>query len=209
MKDFDELLDGVLREDASAQPRAGLEARVMARVQLDGGHGAVLGLRHRWRRWLLVPGTACLGIVVAVWYVSSGNLPQPDRVASRVSAPVLSVHLPAIVGSLDVAERRQSLAESDSALSREGRTSRHMRLVRDKAAPKVRHALSEDSPKLESFPAVSQKGDIANWMGGDDGGKLAAVAREASPEILAAYQQLRSTQGEPIDIAAIEIKPLQ
>jgi hypothetical protein len=83
------------------------------------------------------------------------------------------------------------------------------RLSRDNAVAKMGHPAFEDEPKLETFPAVSQKANIVGSLGDSSDGKLAAIARGVSPETLAAYQQLRSAQSGPIDIAAIEIMPLQ
>ena len=75
----------------------------------------------------------------------------------------------------------------------------------------VRHpsAVARNSlPKLETFPAVTQKGEAADWLGGDDA-KLATVAREMSPQALKALQELQESQSQQLTIAAIEIKPLQ
>jgi len=204
MKDFDELLDEVLREDAAAEPRAGLEARVMARARSEAGHGSTFGLPNRWRAWMLGPVAACLAIVAAVWYVSGGGLSQPDRVASHMPAPVLSVETPGI-------ERSHPVAEGDAGLSvgGSGRALRDAHLSDEKTVAKMGHPDSEDGPKLDTFPAVSQKGDLAGWLRSGDDGKLATIARQVTPEVAKAYQQLQAVQSEPIDIAAIEIKPLQ
>lgn len=67
----------------------------------------------------------------------------------------------------------------------------------------------ENEPKLETFPAVSQKGDLTGWLRSSGDGKLSIIAREITPAVAVAYQQLHAVQSEPIDIAAIEIKPLQ
>jgi len=220
MKDFDELLDSVLREDAPAEPRAGLEARVMARVRTEAGHGSAWGLPNWWRAWMLGPVAACLGVVGVVWYVSGGFLSQPDRVASHMPAPVLSVETPGM-------ESSHPVARGDAGLSvgRSGRALRDAHLSDKKAVAKMGHPVldsarylrrktsvksaSEDEPKLETFPAVSQKGDIAGWLGSGDDGKLSALARDVTPVVAAAYQQLHEAQSEPINIAVIEIKPLQ
>lgn len=219
MKDFDELLDEVLREDFAPEPSAGFEARVMARVRADAGHGSALS--KRWRTWILGPAAACLGIVAVVWYVAGGGMPQPDRTASRASAPGISVEKSEIESSHSVAGANAGLDMGGS-----GRAKRDAHLSDDKTIAKMGHpvlenaryvdrkvkrveAASEDEPKLETFPAVSQKGDLAGWLGGGDDGKLATIAREVTPAAAAAYQQLNAAQSEPIDIAAIEIKPLQ
>jgi hypothetical protein len=200
MKDFDQLLDGVLQEDTAAQPRPGLEARVMARVRMEGRkYRSGFGPRNLlWASSIAM--IVCVVMAASIWYVSDRGLPQPDKVASRAPAPILNA--PAVETPKPV------VARHDAHLS-QGKDRQHLRLTHvDSANEKAEHA-SEDEPRLETFPAVSQKGDVTGWFGTSDGEKLAAIARGASPETVAAYQQLRSAQKEPIDIAAIEIKPLQ
>jgi hypothetical protein len=204
MKDFDELLDEVLREDAAAEPRAGLEARVMARVRAEAEHGSALRLGNWWRAWMLGPVAACLGIVAMVWYVSGGGVSQSDRAGAHISPPVLSVETPGIESSHSVARGDIGLNVGES-----GRAMRDAHLSDEKTITKMGHPDLEDGPKLDTFPAVSQKGDVAGWLGSGDDGKLAAIARQVTPEVAKAYQQLQAVQSEPIDIAAIEIKPLQ
>ncbi|HZY73458.1 MAG TPA: hypothetical protein VFE22_10165 [Edaphobacter sp.] len=202
MKDFDELLDEVLQEDATTQPRTGLEGRVMARVQADEGllHASLSQAWDRWRKWLPVPAAACLGVAALVWYGTGGGTSRPARVDSRASAPALAV--PAVETSKSTAAIARNSAPQVGAryLLAEGVARRQPKRVR---------TVSEDEPKLETFPAVSQKGNASGWLGGDDNGKLAAIASEVTPAVAKAYRQLQEAQREPIDIAAIEITPLQ
>ncbi len=216
MKDFDELLDGVLREDASAQPREGLEGRVMARVRAD--EGLPRSFSQHWsrrRKWLFVPAAACLGVAALIWYGVDGGVQQSQRIDSRVSSSAFS----ASSGGEMEGDGRSSLGGS-------GRASRDSHLSDDKAVPKMGHPVlgsarymdrgmkrvklaPENEPKLETFPAVSQKGDLAGWLGSSGDGKSTLIAREITPAVAVAYQQLHEVQSEPIDIAAIEIEPLQ
>lgn len=202
MKNFNELLDGVLREDVAAEPRPGLEARVMARVQADEGllHASFSQTWDRWRKWLFVPAAACLGVAALVWYGTGGGTSRPARVASRASAPALAV--PAVVAPKSAA----AIARNSAPQAGEGYLSDEEAAPRQ---PKRVRTVSEDEPKLETFPAVSQKGNPAGWLGGGDNGKLDAIASEVTPAVAKAYRQLQEAQSEPIDIAAIEITPLQ
>ena len=202
MKNFDELLDGVLREDAAAEPRAGLEGRVMVRVRADRAlpRGCFSQDWNRWRRWLPVPAAACLVAAVSVWYVSDGRVPHPDAAALRGSSPVLAI--PAVEAPKPMAADAQSNAPQV----------RERPLFAEAVArqPKrVRTASAESEPKLETFPAVSQQGNPAGWLGRDENGKFAAIANEVTPAAAKAYRQLQEAQSEPIGIAAIEITPLQ
>lgn len=74
MNDFDELLDGVLREDVSAQPRAGLEGRVMARVRADGQRRPV----ERFVIWGAI--AAALPVCVVALLVWPKSVPPKQRV---------------------------------------------------------------------------------------------------------------------------------
>lgn len=205
MKNFDELLDGVLREDVAAEPRTGLEGRVMARVRPDVSpdeglsRGSLSQAWNRWRRWLPVPAAACLVVAVSVWYVSDGRVPHPAA-ALRGSSPVLAI--PAVEAPKPMAADAQSNAPQV----------RERPLFAEAAARqprRVRTASAESEPKLETFPGVSQQGNAAGWLGRGENGKLTAIASEVTPAVAKAYRQLQAVQSEPIDIAAIEIKPLQ
>ena len=148
-----------------------------------------------------MPVAICAGIVAFVWYASDGGVLQPDKIAPRISPPALT--LPSL-------EARKPVSASPDVSTLRVTVNRRLSLVsHGNREMKGIAATRGEEPKLESFPAVSQKGNIAGWLGRGDGGKLAAIAREASPEMVVAYQQLRSVQDKPIDIAAIEIEPLR
>ena len=59
MKEFEELLEEVLREDGRIESRLGIERRVLARVRAESS-------RKRWPRLWWVPAGACVGMVLGV-----------------------------------------------------------------------------------------------------------------------------------------------
>lgn len=196
MKDFDELLDSVLREDVAAEPRADLERRVMARVRSDErlARGSVSQYRNRWRRWLFVPAAACLGMI-AVWYVADRGMPQPERIASRVSTPALTVDSAIKAGTV----------ESFRNLGGSGRALRNAHLRRDEAAPKVgRHP--DILPKRDVFPSPAPVNASLAAVGASDA--QAAVRELRSVEAVEALLDLRREQAEPVRVAALQIAPL-
>lgn len=62
MKDFEELLDGVLREDAEVNPRIGFERRMLARILTKPRRSS-----HKWRIWSAALTASVLSVAVVVW----------------------------------------------------------------------------------------------------------------------------------------------
>ncbi len=211
MKNFDELLDGVLREDAAAQPGAGLEGRVMARVREEERlpQGLILRLRSGWRSWLLVSAAACAGIVAVVWYVAAGGVSQPERIASRVPPPTLSAHS---VAKPEMGSGGNGHALRDAHLTTPPTNWRGPRLSDDKAVAKMGHPTlvareTTPLPKLDVFPTPAEVDMFPRPVKATaEESQLAALRSEKVVEAIAALHQ---EQSEPIRIAAIEIAPLQ
>ena len=212
MKNFDELLDGVLREDTAAQPRAGLEGRVMARVRAEErlSRGSVSRYLNSWRSWRVVPTAACLGIVAVVWYVAGGGVPQPAGIVLRQTAPALSSHpaqKPESAGDPHGAE-----GDSKSGLGGSGRAWRDAHLSDDKTVAKMGHPASitretTPLPKLGVFPTPSVVAEpvreLAEVSRQHPGGIVPEVAEDAVERKPPAPLKI-----EPIEIAKIEIAPL-
>ena len=192
MKDFDELLDSVLREDAAAEPRAGLETRVMAQVRGVSGQAT----RWRWLRlgWASVPIAACLGTVLLVQHLSF----------RRNDAPV----------SIAVIHRISTVQPETVAVKHTGKTrmeavSVHRTAVRDRLHPIVKRSAEIGEvrlPKLDTFPASPARVAIfPRPVEANEELRLAALKSEKVAEALA---KLKQEQNEPIRIAAIQITPL-
>ena len=203
MKDFDELLDEVLREEGEAMPRPGLETRVMARLHSDE-RSARSWLKSRWLAAGAMAAAAC--VVAAVVWVA----PQ-DVSTTKVKHPVVTESGESSRASRDAhltlppSNGQGSHLSDDKAVARMG----HLVVAEPKATRSLVVAQQKRQPKLETFPAVTQKGEAAGWLeeGGDS--KLVAAAKEMSPQALKALQELQESQSRPLTIAAIEIKPLQ
>lgn len=132
MKDFDELLDGVLQEDAAAQPRAGLEGRVMARI------GTRRPGRNRFALWAGSLGCAAIAVVVIVISprTKPASMPAPANMAARAI------------------EGYAGLSNSDSRMNLHAspQVERPRRTHRQKAALLKRDVLPSPGPVGE-FPA--------------------------------------------------------
>lgn len=198
MKGFDELLDEVLREDGQAMPRPGLETRVMARLRADE-RPAAGWLKARWLTAGAMAAAAC--VVAAVLWVAprNGSAPQVQRPVVVTKPEANRPHL-----STPQAKLAGTHSSDDKTVARRGHPIGTLSKMR--RSPVV--AQQSRLPKLETFPAVTQKGEAAGWLGGSDA-KLATVVREMSPQTLKALQELQESQSRPLTIAAIEIKPLQ
>jgi hypothetical protein len=187
MKDFDELLKGVLREDAAAQPRPGLESRVMARVQTDGQR------RPRWRfvTWGAVAAALPVCIVaLLVWPRSAPPVQHVKEVSAIKEASAISGSaVPKRVAVKLQRNQPQRVAQARISVRRESR-----------------HEV-ESLPKLDVFPTpaeVDMFPKVVQANGGDR--QLVALTSKKVADALAALQH---EQNEPIRIAAIEIAPLQ
>lgn len=183
MKDFDELLDGVLREDVSAEPREGLEGRVMARVQADGQR------RPRWRPLAWGAIAAALPVCVVALLVWPRSVPPVQHVKSTPSPAVSTV----------------SKAVLESMRNERVKTVQARVLVQSESARVVR--VDKTLPKLNVFPSPAPVDMFPRPVKANEGeGQLAELRSKKVAEALAALHQ---EQDEPIQIAAIEIAPLQ
>ena len=193
MRDFDELLDGVLREDASAEPRTGLEGRVMARVRGEEGlsRGSFSRYWNRRRRWLFIPAAACLGIAALVWYGVDGGVPQPQRIDSRVSSSTLSA---SSVGEME--------DDGRSRLGGSGRTSRDSHPT----APPT----SRWGPHLRDDKAVAKMGHpgvSASALPENVAVERVSI-RQKSALVAHAARSLPTLRIASIEIAPLAIKPI-
>ncbi|NYF78358.1 hypothetical protein [Granulicella arctica] len=60
--DFEELLDGVLREDVWVEPLVGMNERVMARISAETGRSS-----RRWVAWAAIAASAFVAAGMLVW----------------------------------------------------------------------------------------------------------------------------------------------
>jgi hypothetical protein len=187
MREFDELLDEVLKENAGAEPLSGMEQRILARVREEKVRGA--GWARGW--WLGAASlAACLVVAAAVHprFASSGS--DRSSVPSPQAASTQSV--PARTRTAPWAETLgQSPVENVSPRRSDGR--RVMRVRVDEVRLGVVRVRDERLPKLDTFPAITQKSDQITVP------SLKAVE---------AMQELKAKQEQPLVVAAIEINPL-
>jgi hypothetical protein len=185
MKDFDELLDGVLREDAAPEPRAGLEGRVMARVRADGQKRPV----WKFVTWGAV--AAALPVCIVALLVWPKDVPPRQQHVKEV--PVISASvLPERVVVEPGRDQRRMVIQSRISVRRES---------------KGAVGEAQSLPKLDVFPTLSVAAEPVR--------KLAEVSRRYPKTMLlglagsfAESKPPEELKIEPIEIARIEIAPL-
>ena len=84
--EIDRILDAALSNYSCAEPRPGLEQRILSRVQSEGGAGGFAGRLWRWRWAVLTPAVACL-LVFALWR-DRDPAPAPEKVTRTITNPV-------------------------------------------------------------------------------------------------------------------------
>lgn len=180
MKDFDELLEDVLRQQSNGELRHGMEQRILARVRQQEMR------RSLWPHVIWLAGTplaACLIAAIAIhpWRQSAHDTVLSPRVAVTPSPNRTLTEAAPVVSPASAAPRRPH-GKRVVVLAHTG-----------EARPKLAQARQEPLPKLDTFPAVTQKS-----------GPLTV----SSPAVAQAMQELKTEQERPLVVAAIEIEPL-
>ncbi len=186
---FDDLLNGILQQDAKVEPLVGLEERVMKRVMVP---------RRPPRSWkpyfwaLTVASPVCLTIAILTNHSSTGSLTPvvPAKVPVTVTQQALQ---------LQAGNEKQSLAQLAFPVRKEARN------TAKRAELKNTTQKTEALPKLDVFPTPTQVSEPVrefaelSFRPGVQMSGLAASVSQGRPSALTV---------EPITTAAIETKPL-
>lgn len=183
MKDFDELLDGILQENSSKQPRLGLEARVIARVRADGQR------QSGWRFVTWGAAAASLAVCVVALLVWPRDVPPVWR---SESAPVTSVSPVAQKADIEPVTKEKLKAVQFRASVR----------PEDTMVTRVDNTL----PKLNVFPSPATEDMFPRPVKASE--KERQLTESRTKEVAEALATLQQEQNQPLRIAAIEIAPL-
>jgi hypothetical protein len=111
-KRMDEMLDSLLANYSSAEPRPGLETRILANLREAARKEATAGWRNL--RWLWVGAVAAAIIVAAVLMNGWRHVAPPTNVVVETSQPVpqpeIQLRLPATGGKIANIRRRKTPA---------------------------------------------------------------------------------------------------
>lgn len=187
---FDELLDGVLREDGRVEPPVGMERRVLARVR-----EASPARRVGWRVWWGLAGAVAAGLVVlGIWMPGGARKVEVRRASVGVEVKTeVSPH-----------EEMSEVASSESARVVRARVGRAgLRKVN------VSSEAKEELPKLDVFPSpvpLSAEERALVEFGRqhpEEAKKLMAVEKADKADVA-----IKPLKTEPVQIAALVIEPI-
>jgi hypothetical protein len=131
--EFDRVLDAVLAKYAAAEPRAGLEERVLANLRAEQARDA----EHAWGRWRAIAAVAAVIVVVVALFLRPDKLSHPV-VADHPSTP------------MEAPKERETDVISN-AQRREVRP--HVRVRKPALRPSPPDVAIARAPKLEQFPS--------------------------------------------------------
>jgi hypothetical protein len=191
MKEFDELLDGVLQQEGQVEPLVGLEERVMARARLS-----VAPRPKRFIAWWYVAAAIPMSLVVLLLWPK--NTPQRGN---AVKASLEQRRVKSDAGESRSDEPGSKMA-SQRKVSNERSQSRTTELVAAVPAPGRRPAL----PKLDVFPSPSSPTEQMQALlevAQQDPNAMMREQTEDDPK-----KPPTALKVEPITIASIEIEPL-
>ena len=167
-----------------AEPRAGLEQRILVRVEAESSSRS--WFLHGWRRWALA-GAVSMAIVLAIGIslsahhetsVNTAGMAMPGRESARPTTTVPDIHVETSHSNMTAKTAQNGTRRSKS----------------------IEVAERPRQPKLEVFPApqpltAEEEALVAIATGKSDAGR---------ESLMASNRQLRT----PLQISAIEIPPL-
>lgn len=151
-EDFDRALNGVLAKCAAAEPRAGLEQRVLANLHVELSRATANG----WPRW--AAATAVVAIVVLLAVCHSGNAVRRGPVAARdLKIPIGSYAVQPGEGNLrfEISNLKEQYGERHAERSAAAAGVAAKRPLARQVALSEAAVASESGPRLEQFPAPS------------------------------------------------------
>jgi hypothetical protein len=131
--ELDRMLDAALAKYAAAEPRSGLEERVLANLRAEEARDA----DHAWGRWSAIAAVAAVIVVVLALSLRSAG-PSHPVVADHPSTPM-------------EAPKEGGTEVISNAHRRDVRP--HVRVRKPPARPSPPEVVVARSPKLEQFPS--------------------------------------------------------
>jgi hypothetical protein len=179
----DELLNSALARRQGAEPRAGLESRILERVHTAGERSARRAL------WISCAATAAAVVMLAVIYMSRRPQGASAIVASHAAIPVLAP------------PPERSMAANSEPVSKSGTSEiavQPRRTARREARPRQRIA-THRWPSQFPTPAPLSPEEKA----------LVRYVQETPPQVLAASLFEKQFLDQPVEIKPLKIAPLE
>jgi len=192
-RDLDRWLDVALRERANAEPRSGLEERVLARLAIQSPKQQFVW----WQMWAAAAAIFVIALTLSLLYPRRQNQvanQQPQRISPERKT---SSNEPTV-------EKRQRPTQSAVASGRDRACCPPKRMLA-KSTQRAVHSEPERLPKLASFPAphpeTRQERLLAMLASQSDITDIASSLREAAPlkEISIPELRVEPMEGTPRD----------
>src|SRR5690348_14547619 len=199
MKDKDRfvdlLLDSALSNHRAAEPRPGLEARLLERVRAANEESA--GAKA-WKLWIAAAATAVVVAFVAIRMANRPHSPavETSQASKAVPAPAPEEKLAAKSGASPKAGNGTTVVEPKRVAHGDSRPPRH---------------LKDSSRQVEAHHWPSQFPTPAPLTAEEKA--LVQYVRETPPKVLAAslsphLSDSRPMEIEPVKVSSIQIQPL-
>jgi hypothetical protein len=184
----DELLDSALAHHRDAEPRAGLEGRILAHVRAAASERDTG--RKVWKLWVAAAATAAVVVFVAIHVARPPHSPsiQTPQAGNTVSAPAPKETLTAISGAVPKTAPSPRLVEPKRTAQRESKPPRRV----------------ETHQWPSQFPTPAPLSDEQK--------ALVQYVRQTPPQVLAtpilkADFTVQRVKIKPLDIPSLEIRP--
>ncbi len=175
-REVDEWLEAGLRQYGKAEPRVGLENRVLASLQVERNRMAA---PSRW--WWLVTATALAAMVVAVWVWQSGRVARPGNAG---------------IATAQREERRPIEPPQVPQIARpDGTTAAKQVAARRPGKRPSRDVTVAATPKLEQFPSPRPLSEQEQIL-------MSYVARYRESAVLVAQAQAEALERDREEEAA-------
>lgn len=182
----DQLTDSALLHHRAAQPRPGLEARLLERARAAASEEATAG--KAWKLWFAAAATAVVMMFVAI------------GVANRSHGPAIETS--EAVDTVPSTSSRQTLAENTAAIPKAGNA---IPIIEPKRAA---HRESNRSRQVEAHHHWPSQFPTPAPLTAEQKA-LVQYVRETPTQVLAASLFKEWSANQPVDISPLKIPPLE
>jgi hypothetical protein len=178
----DELLDSALAHQPGAEPRAGFEGRILARVHAASRQSSHKGL------WVAVTATAAAAVMIAVIYVARlphGAVVETSQAVNAVPAPSPSEKLTANAEAAPKASPATTVIEPKRSTHRQSKPLRQVEA----------HHWPSQFPT--PAPLTTEQKALVRYI------------QETPPHVLAASLFKEQSADQPVEIKPLKIAPLE
>ncbi|HET9178022.1 MAG TPA: hypothetical protein VFQ24_06660 [Terriglobia bacterium] len=189
----DELLDSALAHHRTAEPRPGLEARLLERARAGASEQSAGG--NIWKLWIAAAATVAVAIMFfAIRVANRPHSPaaETSQASKAVPAPTPKGILTANSGAAPKAGNAISIIEPKRAAHRESKPSRR---VKNSSRQVEAHHWPSQFPT--PAPLTPEQKALVQYV------------RDTPPQVLEASLFKQKSEGRPMEIRSLKIAPLE